>query len=245
MADEMNTADTHRLSGGYELTSELARIGLHAVEADPDRKLAWVNSICILFLIIGIVGSRPASIRIKPLPPIEEVNAAIVEPLPPPPQVQSDEQNQERQNDQEQPDTPQVVVVVTLESPSINFSVPTIGTLLVPNAIAKAPPVAPLKQPVAPLHKLPTVINTTGNAGERPQPPYPKIALEQGQQGSVMLRMTVDDAGLIKTIEVAQSSGFPVLDHSALEFVKRHWTVPPGNGARIYEATIHYKLQID
>ena len=104
---------------------------------------------------------------------------------------------------------------------------------------------APLKQRWLPCTTVPTVLNTTGNSGERPQPPYPKIALDQGEQGSVMLRMTVDDAGLIKTIEVAQSSGFPVLDHSALEFVKRHWTVPPGKGTRIYEATINYKLQID
>jgi len=243
MSNATNTVDSDRLSGAYELNSELARTGLHATEADPDRKLAWVNSICTLFLLIGIVGSQPASIRIKPLPPIEEVNAAIVEPLPPPPQVRSDQKKLEQQNEQEQPDTPQVVVV-TLDAPSINFSVPTIGNVLVPNAIAQAPPVAPLK-PVAPVRNLPAVLNTTGNAGERPEPPYPKIALEQGQQGSVMLRMTVDDAGLVKTIEVAQSSGFPVLDHSALEFVKRHWTVPPGSGARIYEATINYKLQID
>ncbi len=228
---------------GYELHSELARVGLHATESDPDRKLAWVNSICILFLLIGIGGSRPASIRIKPLPPIEEVSAAIVEPLPPPPQDQPEPQKQEQQNDQEQPDTPQVVVV-TLNSPTINFSVPTIGNVLVPNAIAQAPPPAPLKT-VAPVRNLPTVLNNTGSGGERPEPPYPKIALEQGQQGSVMLRMTVDDEGLVQTVEVAQSSGFPVLDHSALEFVKRHWTVPPGKGTRIYEATINYKLQID
>jgi protein TonB len=104
--------------------------------------------------------------------------------------------------------------------------------------------VVPLK-PVAPVRSLPAILHTTGGGGERPQPPYPKIALDQGQQGSVMLRMTVDDAGLIKTIEVAQSSGFPVLDHSALEFVKRHWTVPPGTGTRIYEATINYKLQMN
>jgi len=240
----MTTLDANPSTRGYELNSELARVGLHATDRDPNRKLAWVNSICILFLLIGIAGSRPASIRIKPLPPVAEVNAAIVEPLPPPPQVQSAQQNPEPQNDQEQPTAPQVVVV-TLNAPTIDFSVPTIGNLLVPNAIAKAPPVAPLKQPVAPLHALPTVLNNTGNAGERPQPPYPKIALDQGEQGAVMLRMTVDDAGLIKTIEVAQSSGFPVLDHSALEFVKRHWSVAPGKGARIYEATIHYKLQID
>ena len=240
----MTTLDANALAPRYELNSELAWMGLHATDRDPNRMLAWVNSICILFLLIGMAGSRPASIRIKPLPPVEEANAAIVEPLPPPPQVKSDQPNQEQQNDQEQPDTPQVVVV-TLNTPTINFSVPTIGNLLVPNAIAQAPPVAPLKQPVAPLHNVPTVLNATGNSGERPEPPYPKIALEQGQQGSVMLHMTVDEAGLIKTIEVARSSGFPILDHSALEFVKRHWTVPPGSGSRIYEATINYKLQMD
>ena len=98
---------------------------------------------------------------------------------------------------------------------------------------------------MAPLQTKPLVLNSTGGGGDRPQPPYPQIALEQGQQGSVTLRMTVDDAGLIKTIEVARSSGFAVLDHSALDFVRRHWTVAAGTGARIYEATINYKLQMD
>ena len=238
----MKVLDANRTNLGYELESELARTSLHATDRDPDRKLAWVNSICILLLLIGIFGSKPASIRIKPLPPIQEASATIVEPLPPPPQTPSEHPAQE-QNNQEQADTPQVVVV-TPEAPSINFSVPTIGNLVVPNAIAQAPPVAPLKR-VAPLRTQPTVLNTTGNGGDRPQPPYPRIALEQGQQGSVTLRMTVDDAGLISTIEVTQSSGFPVLDRSAMDFVKRHWTVPPEKGTRIYEAVINYKLQKD
>jgi len=236
----MNVLDANQTRAGYELESELARVSIHAAERDPSRKLAWVNSVCILFLLIGVVGSKPASIRIKSLPPVEEVSAAMVEPLPPPPQTQSEQQPQE-QSDREQVDTAQVVVV-TPEAPTITFSVPTIGNLVVPNAVAQAPPVAPLKQ-VAPLRAQPTVLNTTGNGGDRPQPPYPKIALEQAQQGSVTLRMIVDDAGLISTIEIAQSSGFPVLDRSALDFVKRHWTVPPEKGTRIYEATINYKLQ--
>ncbi|MGH7866956.1 MAG: energy transducer TonB, partial [Candidatus Dormibacteraceae bacterium] len=192
--------DANRTELGYELESELARASVHAVERDPNRKLAWVNSICILFLFIGALGSKPASDRIKPLPPVEEVSAAIVEPLPPPPQPLTTQQTQE-QNNQEQVDTPQVVVV-TPEAPSINFSVPTIGNLVVPSTVAQAPPVAPLKQ-VAPLRSQPTVLNTTGSAGDRPQPPYPKIALEQGQQGSVALLLTVDDAGLITSIEIA------------------------------------------
>ncbi len=178
------------------------------------------------------------------MPAIEEASAVLVEPLPPPPQAQPEQLNQEQTNE-ETPDTPQVVVV-TPDAPTINFAVPTIGNLVVPNAIAKAPPLAPLK-PAAPLRVQPTLLNlnSTGSGGERPQPPYPKIALDQGQQGSVTLRMAVDEAGLIKTIEVAQTSGFPVLDRSALEFVKRRWTVPSGKGARIYEATIIYKIQIN
>jgi TonB family protein len=238
----MNLLDANRTSLGYQLESELARSSLHAADQDPNRKLAWVNSVCILFFLIGIFGSKPASIRIRALPPVEEVTAAIVEPLPPPPQTRSEQQAQEQIN-QEQVDTPQVVVV-TPEAPSINFSVPTIGNLVVPNAVAQAPPAAPLKS-VAPLRAQPTVLNPTGSGGDRPQPPYPKIALEQGQQGSVTLRMTVDDAGLISTIEVTQSSGFPILDRGAMDFVKRHWTVPPEKGTRIYEAVINYKLQKD
>ena len=151
--------------------------------------------------------------------------------------------NQEQK--EETPDTPQVVVV-TPDAPSVNFAVPTIGNLLVPNALATAPPLAPLK-PVAPLRQKPILLNlaSTGGGGERPQPPYPKIALDQGQQGAVTLRMSVDEAGLIQTIEVAHSSGFPILDHNALAFVKRRWTVPAGKGARIYEATIIYRIQMD
>lgn len=230
------------MSQGYQLESELARTALSATERDPNRKLAWVNSVCILILLIGVFGSKPASIRIKPLPPLELASAVIVEPLPPPPQTHSEQQPQE-QNNEQPADTPQVVVV-TPEAPNINFSVPTIGNLLAPNALAQAPPITPLKE-VAPLRRQPTVLNTTGTSGDRPQPTYPKIALEQGQQGSVTLRMTVDDAGLISSIEVAQSSGFPILDRSALDFVKRHWTVPPEKGTRIYEAVINYKLQKD
>ncbi len=240
----MRSPDANRIGGGYELESELARLSLHATDRDPNRKLAWVNSVCILFLLVGMGGSKPDPVTIRPLPPLEEVSAAIVEPLKPPPTPQAQPQPQEQeQSNPDTPDTPQVVVV-TPPSPSISFAVPTIGNLVVPAAMAKAPPLAPLK-PVAPLRSQPVVLNTTGSGGERPQPPYPKIALEQGQQGSVTLRMRVDDAGLIQAIEIAQTSGFPALDHSALEFVKRHWTVPSGKGTRVCEATINYRLQID
>ncbi len=132
-------------------------------------------------------------------------------------------------------------MVVTPESPAINFSVPTIGNVAVPNAIAVAPPIAPLK-PVAPLSSRPTSLTDTGTGGERPEPPYPKILQEQGEQGAVRLLITVDDAGVITAIEVEASSGFTVLDRSATEYIKKHWVIPPAGGNHLFETTITYKL---
>jgi protein TonB len=109
--------------------------------------------------------------------------------------------------------------------------------------MAAAPPAQDLK-PVAQLPS-PTVLHSTGGGGERPQPPYPQMALAQGQQGTVVLQMTVDDAGLITDIKVMESSGHPLLDRSTLEFVKRHWIVPPGKGTRVYEAPVIYKLRVE
>jgi TonB family protein len=222
----------------YDLKSELFRASLGATEREEHRPLAWVNAICALFFIIGAVGSKPLRIEIKPLPPQEEATAAIVEPLPP--QTPTEPQKVEQENE-EPTDSPQVVVVTPMV-PNISFSVPTIGNLVVAATIAKAPPLAPLKT-VAPLRSQPVRINTTGEGGERPQPPYPRAAIERGQQGSVTLRLTVNDAGLIDSIQIIRSSGFSLLDHGAMEFVKRRWSVPLGAGGRIYEASINYKLQ--
>jgi len=224
----------------YALKSELARVSLHATDRDRSRKLAWVNSICILFLFIGIVGSKPARVSLKPLPPLEQAVPAIVEPLPPPPQTTTEERQQEP-SENEKPNTPQVVVV-TPDAPNINFAVPTIGNLVVPSAIAKAPPLHPMQAP-APLKQEPTVLETTGSGGERPKPPYPQIALEQGQEGAVVLVLSADEAGNIVSVEVKQSSRFPILDRSAVDFVKRRWRAP--RGVRLAEVPINYRLKTD
>src|SRR5947208_3578552 len=112
----MNTMDANRTSFGYELKDELARLCLPQASHDPNRKLAWMNSICILFLIIGIFGARSAAIPLKPVPPVEEIIPALIEPVPTP---TTDANQNENQNDQEKTEAPQVVVV-TPEAPSIN-----------------------------------------------------------------------------------------------------------------------------
>jgi periplasmic protein TonB len=231
--------DANRTSGGRGLKSELAQFCLPAANRDSNRKLAWVNSICILFLLIGIAGAKTAVIQIKKPPPLEEIVPTIIEPLPPPPAT-AEQPKPEEQSDQK-PDVPQVVVV-TPDAPNINFSVPTIGNLVVPNGVAVAPPAEPMKAP-APLRNVPTIINTTGEGGDRPDPKYPKLAEDARQQGRVVIFFTVDEAGRIVSAEVKESSGFPILDHSALESIKRHWVFPPGAPNRLFEAPINYVLQ--
>lgn len=230
---------TSKAVPNYQLTSELAKFCLPSARRDPNRKLAWVNSICLLFLMIGVLGARTPVTTIRAVKPLEELVPVIVEPVAPPPPTTAEQQNQER-TDEEKPDTPQVVVV-TPESPAINFSVPTIGNLLVPNAIATAPPIAPMK-PIQPLQNRPLTLENTGKSGERPLPSYPEIARQEGQQGLVVLAITVNDTGIITDVQVKESSGYPLLDRAAKDWVKRHWIIPPAGGARNYEAPINFRL---
>src|ERR1700679_3243772 len=118
----------------YQLKSELARFCLPAPDRDAYRRLAWVNSLCVFFLIIGIVGARSRLPVPNIPPPIEQPIPVILEPLATPPP--STEQKQIEPH----------VVAVTMETPAIDFSVPTIGNLVVPMAAAPAPPPSELRQ---------------------------------------------------------------------------------------------------
>ncbi len=54
-----------------------------------------------------------------------------------------------------------------------------------------------------------------------PAPPYPLTARRLGQEGVVMLTVRIDADGRPLEVEVEQSSGFPLLDDSALTTVRR------------------------
>jgi protein TonB len=216
----------------YELKDELARLCLPSASRDVNLKLAWVNSVCIFILLIGIAGARRGLIAIKPVPPIRVEVPVVVLPTVLPPQAIAPKPEQAEQKNQ-----PQVLVVLPT-APNINFGVPIAGTLVAPAALAAAP------QPQAiPLHI--GSLNTTGTGGERPEPPYPKIALESGQQGTVVLSLAGDEAGNVVSVDVKTSSGFSVLDRATANFIKRHWRLPTGSSTRLFETSITYKLLLN
>jgi TonB family protein len=118
--------------------------------------------------------------------------------------------------------------------------VPTIGSLVVPASLASAPPLEPMRT-AAQIGSL----NNTGSGGERPIPPYPLIARQTGEQGTVVLLLGGDAMGNVVSVEAKESSGFPILDRATVDFVKRRWHLPPGTGNQLFQTSIIYKLQLN
>ncbi|HEY3856026.1 MAG TPA: TonB family protein [Verrucomicrobiae bacterium] len=229
-------------AGAYRLKSELARVCFPTPEQDANRRLAWVNSVCIFFLVIGVVGARSHLPEPKRPAPIEQAIPVIIEPTVTPP-LSTEVKQLEPQSDDQKEMAPRIVAV-TLNTPAISFSVPTIGNLLVPVAAAPAPPPVEL-QPQATVSKAPvppTSTTDTGDSGDRPKPPYPEVAQQLGEQGTVQILITVNDVGAVQTVTVTESSGSALLDRTAREWIKRRWIQPPIGGSHVFKVPIHYKL---
>lgn len=58
---------------------------------------------------------------------------------------------------------------------------------------------------------------------------YPSIALRQHMEGTVILKVLVDENGVPQDVIVEQSSGHPLLDRSAREQVLRGWRFQPAS----------------
>lgn len=218
----------------YELKSALARYCLSSAREDRNLKLAWVNSICMLFLVIGVAGARCGIIAIKPVPPIREVVPMVVVPVTLPPQTATPQKKEQPHEESPQPR----VFVALPNTPNVNFSVPSIGTIVASGALASAPPLNPLE----PAEQVASAGNT-GSGGDRPEPPYPPLAMQSDEQGTIVLLLGTDDAGKVTSIEVKTSSGFPFLDQATVEFIKNHWRLPVNAGTKFFQTSITYKLQ--
>jgi TonB family protein len=222
--------DVNRTAPDYELKDELARLCLSTARREPERKLAWVNSVCLLFLLIGILGARQGVIAIKPVPPIREEVPVVVQPAVLPPQAVAPKP------EQAQPINQPRVLVALPNAPNVNFGVPTAGTLVADAALASAPQAAPVRI---------GSLSNTGAGGERPEPPYPPIAEQTGEQGTMVLVLAGDDAGNVISVEMKTSSGFPLLDRATVDFIKRHWRLPTDTAMRLFQTSITYKLQLN
>src|SRR6266511_1543388 len=219
-------------ASGYALHSDLAQFCLPAANRDANRILAYMNSICALFLAIGLAGINPPVLEQKVPEPVQQfMPVEIVQPPEPP---KTEPQPQE-QDPEPQPDTPvvkpQVATVVAADPTQVKFAVPVEGPVVfAPAKFAQAPPPAP------PTPSTRTVVKMTGaEGGTHPEPSYPRAALEQREQGTVTVVMTVAVDGSVESVEVKKSSGYVTIDRHVTKWVKTRFKfLPSDSGEKRY-----------
>ncbi len=207
------------------------------------RCYAWAISINLLFLSVGLAGVPERLLARRELAPIEQqvIEQIEIAPTPPPPESLAEELDSESE-----PDTSEApaVVAVTLDSPALDFSVPTVGNVIVKASAAQAPPPRPLG--VARKETGPPVFNLqmTDSDGDRPAPTYPPLLESRGIAGTVVVLITVDAQGLKQDVKIKESSGNRDLDdHVRLWILKRWIRFPDGEGERSYKCAIKFQLQ--
>ncbi|PYM11914.1 MAG: hypothetical protein DME18_12710 [Verrucomicrobia bacterium] len=209
---------------GYALHSDIAQFCLPAANRDENRKLAYVNSICLLFLAIGAAGLNPSKLEQKVPEPVQEFVPVEIAQPPEPPKVEPQLQPEEPQPQPDTPvETPQIATVVAADPTQLKFAVPVEGPVVfAPAKFAQAPPPAPPKPAAR------TVVRMTGaEGGTHPEPRYPPAALEQRQEGTVTVIMTVNPDGSVESIELKKSSGHGILDRHVTQWVKTRFRFLP------------------
>jgi protein TonB len=208
----------------YRLSDDLAKLCLPSEYKDATRTLAWVNSICLLFLVIGLIGIKQPIIVRRPLSEI--VEPVAVELPPPQEQPQIQPETQEETPQETTTDVPQIAAVVAAADPSqVAFAVPVVGALATKEARFVTPP-----PPVG--YTPPKLTRFDPNAmhgGSFPEIQYPGVAVRNKYQGTCTLTFEIDPNGAVKSVKLDKSSGYPVLDNAAFNAVTNRWHFPPGS----------------
>lgn len=228
----------------YELKSDLAFYCLPAANQDETRKLAWANSVCLMFLTVAIMSIKQPVFVLREAEPLPEpIPVAIVPQVEPPDQLpdqQSEEQPEEVVDDLVE--VPAVAPVVVAAPQDVSFSVPLEGyTALATDAryVPPPPPVVPKAPPPDNVTKPIFKAIRFGGREFRKQPPpsYPDEFRRNRIGGTVEVLISVGTNGIPSKVEVGKSSGSPALDRHVTEFIRKEWRAEEGEAA-------NYKIAI-
>ncbi len=95
--------------------------------------------------------------------------------------------------------------------------------------VPPAPPAAAVAEPATPaITRVP--VNYNADYLRNPAPAYPIVARRLGHAGKVLLHVFVDGNGRPQKVEITKSSGYQLLDQSALDAVRKWRFVPARDG---------------
>ena len=88
-----------------------------------------------------------------------------------------------------------------------------------------------------------------GSVGElpstvwNPRPAYPPRARQAGQEGRVEVELDLGPDGRVRSVRIVVSSGYPLLDRSALEALRAWRFAPPGGSGLTAPYTVTFRLE--
>ncbi len=138
-------------------------------------------------------------------------------------------------------------IAVAQPSPAVAFALPVESptrVVEVKRAEYVRPPVTNASVvAIAPPTSAPPAQTLTFGEGEgrQPAPEYPRLSARQGQEGVVLIRLSVGLDGGVMSAEVARASPWPLLNQAALKVVRDRWHFRSGP-VRTYEVSIRFEL---
>lgn len=131
-------------------------------------------------------------------------------------------------------------VVILKETRSPREEVPSVRILSVKEPFTRAPEVVQKKKEERPRREIQKPIVSSPQKGvleestslylKNPAPLYPLLARENGWQGFAVLRVLVNPKGEASRVEVFKSSGYKILDQSAVRTVEKWRFLPARAG---------------
>jgi TonB family protein len=77
--------------------------------------------------------------------------------------------------------------------------------------------------------------------GRQPAPEYPRQSVREGQEGVVVVRLSVDESGRVQFAEAVSPSPWALLNESAVHTVRDRWRFRAGP-PRLYDVAIRFEL---
>ncbi len=228
----------------YRLKSDLAQYCLPSASQDDSRRVAWANSICLLFVVVAAMGLRQPIFILRQAEPLPDPMPVVLLPPPAEPElIQSPKPDEEREEEvQDNAEIPVVAPVLVADAKDVSFALPTEGyTALASDARWVPPPPAVIpKAPPPDNVPRPEFRNIRFGGKEfRKQPPpnYPDEFQRNRIGGTVEALISVGTNGFPSKVEVGKSSGSPALDRHVCDFIRKEWRAVVGEGG-------NYRIQI-
>jgi protein TonB len=136
-------------------------------------------------------------------------------------------------------------VAVAAPSPSIAFAIPVEGpvTVVEPARAAYAAPTTETQAaPVAAPAAAPQQLTFGTGEGRQPAPEYPRRAMREGQEGTVVVRFVVGANGRVVSAQAHEPCPWELLNDAAVRVIRERWRFREGQ-PRAYEVAIRFQLK--